>query len=41
MELGNTDTIILFITLFYMEDFLCLKYTLNCEHAKLFFTLKI
>lgn len=34
MELGNTDAVILFITLFYIEDIPCLKYTLNCEYAK-------
>lgn len=34
MELGNTDIIVLFITLFYTEDFLHLKYTLNCEYAR-------
>jgi len=34
MELGNTGIIIPFITLFDMEDFLCLKYILNCEYAR-------
>lgn len=34
MELGNTDIMIPFITLFYIEDFLCLNYTLNCQYAR-------